>query len=230
MRRALTIMEVLVTLVVISVLFALTLPAIGNVRRQGQIARATHDVRSVAQIVTAYTIESRDVFPYAGTPGRPWAGVQFSPNPLPRFDYFQMSRLFVNVLDEPTLKRHEQFSRAVAGGGGNRDVFESSVWMSTSTAALPSFWKSQDIFDTNDARSVRSSDVRFASQKALLRHRRTDLYFPSNERVMAGMTDASAGVYEVSPAWRPVRRPYGCDGRTWLTTVDGVNGVDRLNP
>jgi prepilin-type N-terminal cleavage/methylation domain-containing protein len=66
LSRAFTIVELLVGLVVLSVLLALTLPALSKARTSAKRLRCTVNMRSCALLVQTYGTESREALPFGG--------------------------------------------------------------------------------------------------------------------------------------------------------------------
>lgn len=64
--RAITLLEVLVTITVISLLVAIALPAVARARQQARILKCQSNVRSAALAIQGYCGDFRDRFPYSG--------------------------------------------------------------------------------------------------------------------------------------------------------------------
>lgn len=65
-RGGFTLVELLVSLAVLGLLVALVVPALASARRRGIEAHCRANMASTAAIVTAYTNDFRDKYPYAG--------------------------------------------------------------------------------------------------------------------------------------------------------------------
>src|SRR5690606_815283 len=72
MRRAFTLVELLVVVGVIAVLIAMLLPALTAARQQAMAVQCLSNLRQLATVAIQYTVEHRGSFPPAYWGGRDW--------------------------------------------------------------------------------------------------------------------------------------------------------------
>lgn len=63
MRRGFTLIELLVVISIISLLIAITLPALSNARQQARITVCLSQMRSISQGIAVYTVDSNSFYP-----------------------------------------------------------------------------------------------------------------------------------------------------------------------
>jgi prepilin-type N-terminal cleavage/methylation domain-containing protein/prepilin-type processing-associated H-X9-DG protein len=79
MRRAFTLLEILVCIAIVTILMAILLPALENVRHQGYIDKCASNLHSIGQALAIYANENHGAFPRtAYVPGAP---ITFGTNP-----------------------------------------------------------------------------------------------------------------------------------------------------
>jgi prepilin-type N-terminal cleavage/methylation domain-containing protein len=72
MRRAFTLLEILVCIAIVTILMAILLPALENVRHQGYIDKCASNLHSIGQALAIYANENHGAFPRtAYVPGAP---------------------------------------------------------------------------------------------------------------------------------------------------------------
>ena len=181
--RGVSLVEVLVTITVIGILTAITIPVLRSMAMRGHDAKNQSSLRSTHQHFRIYANDNDDYFVNAGRPERPGLPivVDFGPgNGWMGFPYLlQKSRwpaVLGNALGEafPTWhSTHEGTIRDRDGRPGNitnpQYVFETSLIYSQAMLADPFRFTSADSFhDYSAYRMVRWSEVSFPSSKGLM--------------------------------------------------------------
>ncbi|MGB0767998.1 MAG: type II secretion system protein, partial [Phycisphaeraceae bacterium] len=66
MRKAFTLVELLVVVSIIALLIAILLPALSNARYTAQVAQCKVVLRGIATVQSSYAVDNKDFFPEAG--------------------------------------------------------------------------------------------------------------------------------------------------------------------
>lgn len=234
-RDGFTLIELLVCILVVSVLVALTLPALGAVRRRASEARSAADVRSAGTICLAYTADFRDAYPFLGTPGAPSSPIQVMDVALPYSNYFRYASAYwiytggegraSPYLLEPNPDEPNLPSRC-------------KVQMTHAVQAASAYWRgAEPPEDKSLFRGSRTADVRYPSHKGILTHVRAYAYAaPSSTasegivRTLHSFADGHASTIIRTADWAsqpdfPLRG-FGAIPHPVFTTFDGMFGID----
>lgn len=246
MRKAFTLVELLVVIGVIGILISILLPVILRSKRHAEAAAGTANLRSLSQIMGMYTTDNGEAFlnPYGGAsdyrhvrsvfnPEIEWS---FNAHPLcpecstEGFSLYWYSYL-ADVEDQPRF-RDEQFSPADAWmrdlrkAMGKRDETRQGLMLWPSSFVYPPvFYSDSGRFPgglhteatSGNVRTQFSQSVAYPSKKVLL-FERAD--FDQRDRITVSDTGGSTRVGR-PPAWNNIR------SHTAVATVDG--GVQEVD-
>lgn len=234
-----TLIESLVTVVIVSVLLSLALPSLRKARERAVIAARTNTIQQLGSGLFLYSQDHRQSMPYFATPRDPLGPIRIRETELPPV-YFKTQRWYwasVVVPDYVDVPRHaiEPRGRAeyLQDVLGYPDFIIVSSYVITSTAfASPKYWARVDESEWNRNEyyvATRFDDVVFPSQKGLII---ADLTGSGGYTILDGipvsMADGSArapGLAEFVPE-RAVERPHGATAFPVVATEDGLAGRD----
>lgn len=240
--RAFSLVELLVVIGVVAILTALTIPAIGLVRRSASETQSLANLRSLAQSTQMYTAEYRGVYPY-GTGGwvvRPSVG----PPSAIGFPVWLADRNWpVFYHDVAPWPDHlatwlspgantEQRLRVLTAGheGWTTTEFKVSYYYSNSFVADPRVWSSGATADEALVRAIHASEVRHPARKVIFYDaERLYLTEPDSDDARPVLfADGSADLRLDRDATEPVQNPFTSNfpPRIYHDTPDGVKGRD----
>lgn len=224
-RKAITLVEVLVTLGVLAVLLAIVLPAIGASRRSAETVGALADQRGRGGVLAQYIVAHRDEFPTYGIPGTN-RGPLFTPDGELAVDAYWSQPGCWGLFLEWTGVVSGMWPRSLRDGATG--AFDAPEDILTYGAYAPArFWKPGASQRETDHLPQKATSVRFASRKTFLlrgdpanasgRDWKYVLWFADGHGDIASEGRLRAGV--------PLRfwLPAGARG---LTTEDGLEGRD----
>lgn len=244
-RSGFTLVEMLVSISVISLLIALSLPSLGRAKAAGQLASQISMARQMDASLLMYTQDYQDGFPYFGTPGDPWGPIRIRGWEIRGMElsgpYFSWQRwLWLSAVMpeyfQAPLDAIRPEGQAIYFGqvlGWPEFIVAADFQVTSTLFAAPKFWSDDGGAAGADPRylhQTRLSHVLFPSQKGLLG---ADLAGPSGWQVQpemaVGLGDGSARAI----AWREaqlaapgVERPWGATGMVIDSTRDGLAGID----
>lgn len=244
-RTAFTLIEVLVSIAVIAVLIGILLPALSWARVRGTMTRSQSLARQLVAGVSLYSNDSRDAFPYFGTPGDPWGPMVVRGHDFgPRRTYFRSlswywaSLVVPEYLSPRAAVEPPWMAQSLRGGGYTEGIVRSSFAMTDTAFAAPEYWRGVNApEDLSLLRATSCRDVLFPSSKGLL----VDLFngvFSSR-----GKVGSSSDLGKASVAWadgsgskrswpqvpadsEAVARPFGSHGWPIMDTPNGLAGRD----
>lgn len=243
--RAFTLIEVLLSIVVISILLSLALPTLATARERGRTIKSLSLERQLAAVIGLYSADYADSFPYFMTPGQPEG-----PKRLPGLTMGRFPAYFIaGSVYWPNLLRGTYLDEAVAQAAGLPDAGVSnqaagypldtvrSRYLLTHTVfADPNFWHGdQQPDDLSLLRATRQHEVTFPAQKGIFLDILGGLFDPARRRLgnvgtdaLVARCDGSAGiiVWNVQDTKRIVGREYGAIAWPVLSTRDGLRGTD----
>lgn len=210
-----TIIEILVSIVVIGVLIAILLPALAGARKQAKDTTILSSIRQAGVAVTDYTNEENGYLPFRGKVH------------APRALYFRGQAMFwpTTLLDHGIdLDGKLPRTRLTES-----KVIETFFWLTHAAHARPEYWGDDDSVIENDLlyEGARIDEALFPSRKGML----IDVAF--NEQ----STGASVAFLDGSATYIPfsetplqiesdLRRPFSATPWHVLTTPDGIRGID----
>lgn len=238
-RPAFTLIELLVVIIVVSILLAIALPALGRARTSARVGGGTQVVRQLVGSLGLYAGDHRGEFPFFGTPGDPYAPVMLHGKEI-RWGYFRTHRWFWASVVYPeyidaTRDVLEGLDRAesLASQGFPSEIVASRFQMSSTAFADPRFWRDDpegNWMRTSYFRAMRHADVVHPASKGILG---ADLGGPGGLQPLGpehpiGLADGSARTVTSSyldskPA---VSRPFGALPFAIEATPDGLAGRD----
>jgi type II secretory pathway pseudopilin PulG len=167
MRRAVTIIELLVVLGVIATIVAITLPTVSRAKASGNATRSAANARSLAMAVQTYCEENKDLFP--SVQKNTWYQVNESSQLM--FPYWQIDTTWITVISSQLPRwKNMDVVYSPRSDARTRDSISllSSYRYSWSMVALPAFWETDAQYQDSLVTACSTSRVAFPSQKALL--------------------------------------------------------------
>lgn len=234
-RRAFTLIEVLVTLGVIGVLIAILIPVLAGGRSTAQRTASLANLRSIGQLVHAYTEQYDETYPWA-TGGINGCGIKMQFLPV-----WQLYRLWPVAMHEVMPPR--ELRPLTLSPGARREGPESacghppSYEYSQSFLARPDTWSGQSDADESLLRGVTLGMVTHPSSKALMwdwelayqkqepRHIGPDLDEPTPMIFADGHGAAKTPSQATAPVENPFADAFSRTARLH-NTADGVRGRD----
>ena len=242
-----TLIEILVSIVVIAILMGLIVPAVWSVRVASRDTVSLANLRSHAQVFAIYGNEWEGAFPYFTDPKVEKTPIMLR-GKLEHIDYFAAHGLWSLVLAENGYydgnHHHQSFYHPSDsdGNGGRRTSGISSYYYPCAFLASSQFWNPRTRTGPEQWRMMRQSSVRFTNEKAILVESTFKYYFDRTKvmwrdpsiQVGVAFVDGSADSYSVDtlsvgyekgegtyPGSIHARDiPYG------MHTIDGVLGRD----
>jgi len=235
MRRAFSLIEVLVTIIVIAVLLSILLPILASARGRADELSRLASVSQLSKSALAYANDWSDRFPYyKATPGDPGAGVPLRRSEGPaQLSYFRgLASGWVNALAIPrprlleltTAQSPETLVERETAALERGDDLMSLVLISHTTASVPGVWDADDPLLADRAFvPMRVSDAVYPSSKVLLvDYMSID---PSGSRRTHALMDGSARDAPVVSV-DGLLTPHGALPARGLVTPGGIRGRD----
>ncbi len=237
-RRAFTLVETLVSIVVVMLLTGILVASLSEVRRSGREAATLSNLRQHHAVFSAYSGDYADCWPLLITPPRDPGALTGSSG---------------IVLAEPYFGQHVSWTGYMADGyyaGGSAAIFESPVggngvayYYGCSFIARPEYWTGEARPSATLWGATRHSDVSLPSEKALLldygswwlqvdhdgrRSAPLPAAFVDGSIVKASSGNFFPGCTGGDGPW--VGAMHFQDGFPGLHTLNGVRGRDRRAP
>ncbi|MGI9015013.1 MAG: type IV pilin protein [Phycisphaerales bacterium] len=245
--RGFTLIEVLVVVAIISILMAITIPAMQHARVNSQATASLATMRQLQAALAMYSQNNRNGYPFFGKPGDPYA-----PLTIGRTEIDPMgtgltiawhSRFWASAIapylgsgmphleGEPIFRAHPDFPSSRAPHGS--DVLIGRFRMTHTAFAGPAFWKSDGDFNGSDIHGMRDTQVRYPSNKGIL----LDLGGPDShvwysDRKSARVSFADGSVRAIKWSAEANIQPARSPSYLLLTafpimaTTDGLAGID----
>ncbi|MBL0927146.1 MAG: prepilin-type N-terminal cleavage/methylation domain-containing protein [Phycisphaerales bacterium] len=219
-RRGFTLIELLVVVAIIALLIGILLPTLGTARETAREAKCAANLRSVAQGVTGYTVESRMLYPlsyaYASSPtSNSWRlEDQQVSNPTPTNGYIHWSFYLFEGASSGVAE--DAFTcPSVASGGAPR----------TNPGSKPADWEPGQINDAgqsspNGVADRQARRMAYTGNAAIFPRNklndsggpRLNRFVKASEIGRTAQTILATEFYSGSNAWRAVY-----DGRKWAS-------------
>ena len=171
MSKAFTIIELMVTILVIAVLIGITLPAISSVRNRAKYAVSISNLRTHAQAITAYTTDNSDGFPYFTVPGE-LVEIDNPPFPVGRLQYFDMHRAWhLGLARDYYALNHtaEIFRSPRTREPGELDIVFADYFYPCAFIASPQYWTAEGRREgPSQLVATSANQVRYPSAKAVM--------------------------------------------------------------
>lgn len=244
-RRAFTLVELLVTMVVISILITVMLPALARARAAGREGRSLTDLRQAYLGLHEYSQDSRERFPFLGTSGNPDGPLHIRGNVLSRTangGFWSQASLWASVVvpeylsSIPRASADKQWAASAFSPSAEPTpdwLIATPLYLSFNVMAGRDFW--DNVWKPSDVSLYRATswnDMAFPSQKGLLWDTRVGGYLNTSEhdpRFYTAYGDGSAGFIrasEMDPALI-ARDPYTGFECAITNTYMGLAGIDR---
>lgn len=234
--KAFTMVEVLIGIVLLTVLMAILLPAVGNVRRVALDAASLVNIRTHSQVITMYAGDYRDHAPYFADPIATFSVVRGGGMTV-TFEYFGSSEVWMYAL---TDQYYELGFRDGLGIFARRGPESIPYQYSPSFIARPQFWN-ENTRAAGQLGPTRLTNVRSPAAKAVFLEWDHDRGLPiwvrdePNRRANwgFGFVDGSARRHDAPDLVKPHPRGEGTEhgarfsyGIVGMHTVDGILGRD----
>jgi prepilin-type N-terminal cleavage/methylation domain-containing protein len=245
-HRGFSLVELLATIGIIAVLFALLLPALRSTRKSAIVTRHLSNMRECSNTISLYSQAYRDSFPFMGVPGQPEQGVaEFNDLIPPDAGMSYNAQYFAaNAFHWPTVVKRAGFDIALTAEPddearealldryGTSDLLRASYQLSHTLVATPEYWQlgPAPISTPSYFQATRTHQVRYTSSKGTLLATRVGMFDQSSSDaenwVLVGFADNS--VFKKDPPLEHglQERPFACWNTPVLTTVDGIRGRD----
>lgn len=255
MRRAVSLLELIITIGLISLLLAITLPVLGGVRLAARETECLAQVRQTGLLISSYAADQRGLLPQVGEPRltRSFSNAGYWMN------YFDQKTFWPIVLrgytaapDDPRELTcpYDDLPIVERAGNGHGSQFPDGAvlpvayWYSTALFTRAALWReSNPIVDDSQLRPVNISEIAHPSAKAAFYelaglHRRVepplapfgadfDDKIRPYYRVPVTLVDGSATLKNRTELPGPVTNPfYGGRPPTLVNTSDGFLGRD----
>lgn len=236
---AFSLIELLVSIGVIAVLLAITLPALRSAFAAGGSTVALSNLRGIAQTIEMYTQANEHIYPYHAPSEWYDVGV-YVPGPagmLSTEDPWAMRYLWATTMHlvapwpehyRAWLSKGVELREGVEPWGGGRHP---SYWYACGFFARPEVWSEGSPISAEEAiKPVRTHEVSHPSLKALMfDHDRAYLRSPATPEDRRGVltADGAASLRHDREAAAPLQnRVDHREPRVYLDTPDGARGRD----
>lgn len=233
--RAFSLIELLIAIAVIGVLLALALPALFRSRAAARAIQSAANVRTLQQVLFAYASDSREGLPVTDeTKFYPTDNYELTI----KYPYWQIHQTWTGVVFS-YLPYDQNLTTYICPGSVRlkplADHWPSSYHYSKSFAGDPRLWQPGAAKNLSLQRGMRTTDVRFASQKAMLWD--WELSYIGGRVPLAdgidiatptpmGFADCSVSPHTPSLGAAAAINPLDPYPRRLDNTPDGVQGVD----
>lgn len=237
-RRGFSVIELVLVVLLVAVLVSLLIPALGRTRLQARITKSQANAASHAKILTQYTADYRDLFPYFTDPNATKSVVRPSGRdiavPGEYFDAFALWHIALADQYYAGLPSSPVFLDPV-------DPAALLYYYPCCFIARPEYWDPRQRLNGNvQWRPTRAADVLYPSQKSLISGDFFDTnglaasrssfvgFPPSTDRIVLGAVDGHAAAFR-RDALGPLS-PFESVGRpvlqSRLHTLLGTRGRD----
>jgi len=232
-RGGFTLIEVLLSILIVFVLMALVIPSTKSVGALGRQSVSLGNLRSHVQVFDMYQGQYKDYFPYYTDPRASYSVIRAGADVVQVIDYFEMATHWNIALADEFYEgnpRHRSFFPPGETNGVWTSYYYASVCL-----ADPLYWNPLTRTGPDQWRATRGAEVLFPSSKGLLHINGSNF---TNTRVKdvdeVGFIDGSAMALQQ----RQLSPPYFNGEGFWpgtrfghgfrvLHTIDGVRGRDR---
>ncbi len=238
-RTGFTIVEMMVTVVVIAVLGAILAPALQGAREQSRATGSLRLNRQVVAAMSAYAEDFRGGFPFMATPGDPLEPLRVDGQVIPGNFLSGQSRRWLTLCCPGYIEPREAIESARA-----REVdmeldlperlVRSHFFATETLFARPQYWygAEEPTYRAEHFQGTHLWDVMFPSQKGMVVDIRfglgTDEPPAAGDYLLTAFGDGSADRLEASlPSNGAVLRGHGSLGWPVLSTRNGLHGRDR---
>ncbi len=221
-----TLIETIMVIALVGILVSLLLPALGGARRQAQRIDAIADLRSHMQVMTLYSIDYDDMWPYLTDPEVTYTIFRHPSGRAGPLLYFMVTNmwhwpLLGSYYPESGLDMFVAAGDLGYGNGPPSGVFSSYTYSAT-MYSRPEFWQLKTRTGPKQWRPVRVSDVRFPSNKGGLSFDEHELDRDADGAFVRiwhpiGFCDGSAS----NVKWNDITRPYPKGDGHWWGSFDG---------
>ena len=171
MSRAFTLIELMVTVLVIAILVGISIPAMSFVRNRAKEAVSFSNLRTHAQAITAYTTDNSDSFPYFTVPGE-LVEIDNPPILVAHLQYFDMHRVWHLGLawDYYSLNHTAEIFRSPrTREPGDLDLVFADYFYPCAFIARPEYWTAEGRMEgTSQWVGTSTHQVRYSSAKAVM--------------------------------------------------------------
>lgn len=236
-RRAFTIVELLVVIVILAALLAIVLPQLGQAKESAERTRSLAFLRESSAALSMYASANKGLLPYLATPGDPLGRLSVRGTPLPRPGYFDgQAQYWINVVYPDYLDAiaPHALPSHLRDATPKEEAFPVLVNMTNTAFAAPKYWADvpSPSGDATVFRAMGIHEVVFPARKGLLVDFSQGFLNPSQGKtpnaVLSALGDGSATAIPVGmlSSDRAVSRPLVSIPGCIMSTLDGFVGVD----
>lgn len=236
-----SLIELIVTIGVIALLLAITLPALRGAREASKRTSGLASIRELARMTLMYADASGDILPFVSTPGEPdrfvtRLGPDGTPRPRESFNdpYFRANSWYYgdllsaggfDPLSVTTFTR-EEVDRYYQEN--HRSHVPLRAWLTHAATAAPRYWRGAlATAEREDFAGQRASLVRYPSSKTLLLELGREA--PDERSASIARFDGSASLHALQE-FSAFSRGFGAITWQGLMTEDGLLGLDPVDP
>lgn len=241
MKRAFTLVEVLLVMVLTGVIVALLMPSLSGARHQAINLGEISKLRQHAMVFKMYTLDHQGWYPNFADPEATQYVIRCGSFVAIEEYYFEQKRWWNFALGDT-------YYDGVCRGDGFWDPRNPGFWWSeyfysSTFLARPEFWnKLTRRFGRSQWRGVRDADVLSPARKAIVVHHdswsrnTSSIYlfpFPPGRKIFFGLVDGAAGLYDKEDLgpwyWTGEglnAAPGSGGGMPGVHTIDGARGFD----
>lgn len=171
MTRAFTIIELMVTILVIAILVGISIPAMSFVRNRAKESVSFSNLRTHAHAITAYTVDNSDSFPYFTVPGE-LVEIDNPPFLVGNLQYFDMHRVWHLGLawDYYSLNHTDEIFRSPrTREAGELDLVFADYFYPCAFIASSQYWTAEGRLNgPSQFVGTSANQVRYPSAKAVM--------------------------------------------------------------
>ncbi len=243
MRRAFSLVEILVTIGIIAVLIAILIPALAGTKESASELKSLANLRSIGQLLANHAAENNGAYPFY----EPGSELRWGPdgeqgttiNDLPWEAREQWAALDSVRAVAPWRENYESWLSPgvephpegawVQEDSHGRFTRWPSYQYSNSFIGKPAVWSENrpDFFDSAQKHAL--ADVRFPSQKVVMWDEDREYLLPephADDPRPVLFADTSASLRLDADATPPVRNPAVFPARVYNDTPSGIHGRD----
>ncbi|GIK19729.1 MAG: type II secretion system protein [Leptolyngbya sp. PLA2] len=241
-RRAFTLLEMILVVLLTALVTGLLLPTLGHVRASARDTVSVANTRSHAQVLAAYAADWDDYFPAFADPKAKRSVIRGC-NKVIVFPYFHTVYLWQYALCEDYYSgvlKHRSFLHPAADPDPSPDDPKNigiNYLLSSAFLAAPAYWEPETRTGPSQWCHSRLSSASFPAQKALITEIHPVRWFPHpgvEDGIGLAFVDGSAGRFAKADLIEPYPNGEGSWDGTWLPigiygmhTIRGWDGRDR---
>jgi prepilin-type N-terminal cleavage/methylation domain-containing protein len=233
-RSAFTLIELLASISILSILIALSVPAMRFAKEGAKGIVGLSNQRQALAAVFAYGHDEREGLPFLGTPGRPDEPVRFGNLVLSSSYFTANSRSWPSLLAGTYVTQNAIFRPVHLGWDTDPRIVSTPLAFTHGAAAAPEYWRADEPSREQHFRGARFNEIDAPEAKGLLLDLGRGAFSPSSREswIAVGWADGAAYTRPWTPGdaldFQVIEKPaYGAIAWPVLSTRDGLAGRDR---